>query len=197
LRMNPQYKCCIITFLWMITVLVVKGQEVIDNDSTVVIKEKKGSIFAGKPGKSMIMSLVIPGAGQIYNKSYLRVPFVWGAVGGMGWLMVYNTTIYNCRSDAYKAAVDHVPFVPDDKCEDGLELITDPNRLRALRDEANKNRQLSIIGFAAVWLAQGIDAYVDAHLKNFNINDDLSLDFGIKSSTDSPTTMNIGFYVSF
>jgi hypothetical protein len=195
--MNRQYKCFIITILLMINVLVVQGQDVIDSDSTVVIKEKKGSIFAGKPGKSMIMSLVIPGAGQIYNKSYLRVPFVWGAVGGMGWLMVYNTTIYNCRSDAYKAAVDHVPFVPDDNCEDGLELITDPIRLRALRDEANKNRQLSIIGFAAVWLAQGIDAYVDAHLKNFNINDDLSLDFGIKSSTDGSTPMNIGFYVSF
>src|SRR6187549_302694 len=73
---------------------------------TVVSKEKKGSIFSGRPGKSMIMSLIIPGAGQIYNKSYLRVPFVWGAVGGMGYLVYSNTLAYQCRKTAYEASID-------------------------------------------------------------------------------------------
>lgn len=197
--MLHQYKWITITTLLMMTVLAVQAQEVIESDSTVVVKEKKGSIFVGKPGKSMVMSLVIPGSGQIYNKSYLRVPFVWGAVGGMGAWMVYNTGIYNCRSDAYKAAVDGVPYVAPDNCKEGesLELIQDPNQLRALRDEANKNRQLTIIGFAFVWLAQGIDAYVDAHLKNFNINDDLSFEIGAKATQDAYAPMSVGLYVSF
>ena len=195
--MHHPYKSIIITFLLMMTVLVIHAQDIVESDSVVVKKEKKGSIFAGKPGKAMVMSLVIPGAGQIYNKSYLRVPFVWGAVGGMGWLMVHNTQIYNCRSDAYKAAIDGTIFVPDKHCEDGLELIHDPNRLRILRDDANKTRQLSIIGFAAVWLAQSIDAYVDAHLKDFNINDDLSFDIKAKATQDAYGPMSVGLYVSF
>src|SRR5687767_13766070 len=64
---------------------------------TTKVKTKKGSIFSGRPGKSLLMSLVVPGAGQIYNKSYLRVPFVWAAVGGMGYLVVINTQYYQCR----------------------------------------------------------------------------------------------------
>ncbi|HEY3387094.1 MAG TPA: DUF5683 domain-containing protein, partial [Saprospiraceae bacterium] len=91
-----------------------KAQVVIDSTAadtliiqgdTIQSKEKKGSIFSGKPGKAMIMSLIIPGTGQIYNKSYLRVPFVWGAVGGMGYLVYDNTVRYNCLRDAYVASV--------------------------------------------------------------------------------------------
>src|SRR5687768_9059853 len=75
-----------------------------------VEKEKKGSIFSGRPGTSLLMSLVIPGAGQIYNKSYLRVPFVWGAVGGMGYLLVQNSRQYICFRDTYIDKIDGDPL---------------------------------------------------------------------------------------
>ena len=85
-----------------LTSQTIVGQVTVDSISadTMVPHKKKGSIFSGRPGKSMLMSLVVPGAGQIYNKSYLRVPFVWGAVGGMGYLVHYNTQKYNCLRDA-------------------------------------------------------------------------------------------------
>ena len=168
-------------------------------EDTVKVKEKKGSIFTGRPGTAMMMSLVIPGSGQIYNKSYLRVPFVWGAVGGMGYLVYKNTQIYKCRSEAYEAAIDGVPFenCDDWKANEGLEDITDQSTLRILRDEANEARQLSIVGFVLVWLANGVDAYVDAHLKEFDIDDDLSFRFDSKFDQDPYVPMRMGLFVSF
>lgn len=167
-------------------------------NDTVVKKEKTGSIFSGRPGKSMLMSLVIPGAGQIYNKSYLRVPFVWGAVGGMGYLLHYNTVAYQCRKAAYEASVDGVAYVPPcENCEKNLVNITEPARLKALRDDANNARQLSIVGFSLVWLANGIDAFVDAHLKDFDIDDNLSIDIGSRVDDDPYAPMRMGIFVQF
>ncbi len=165
---------------------------------SIVIKQKKGSIFSGKPGKSMLMSLVIPGSGQIYNKSYLRVPFVWGAVGGMGYLVIKNTKEYQCLSDAYKASIDGEPYTFPDHfdCKD-YEGITDPNRLKLLRDQANTNKQTSIVVFSLVWIANGIDAFVNAHLKEFDINEDLSFHFGTQMDNDPMSPMRMGLFVSF
>ena len=162
-------------------------------------KEKKGSIFAGRPGRSFLLSMILPGSGQIYNKSYLRVPFVYAAVGGAGWLLVHNTQLYNCRKARYISLVDGTPFNPSKNCSeaDRLALITDLNRVKILRDNANKNRQTSIMIFSAVWLANGIDAFVDAHLKNFDIDDDLSFDIGLKNDADPFVPMRYGLFVTF
>jgi hypothetical protein len=145
---------------------------------TLVKKEKKGSIFSGRPGKSMLMSLVVPGTGQIYNKSYLRVPFVYAAVGGMGYVLFYNSRQYQCLKHAHMVRVDGGDYTPPDNCPkklaDQLELITDAPRLKLLRDQANQDRQRSIVIFSLVWLANGIDAFVDANLKDFYIDDNLS-----------------------
>jgi len=199
--LKTQFHIIIMTLMLMMIGFVVKAQEVIDStaDEVIIQKEKKGSIFAGRPGKAFALSMILPGTGQIYNKSYLRLPFVYGAVGGMGAVMVINIKQYNCLKEAYKANIDGVPFEPTDNSEFCMDVanIHDPARLRALRDQANANRQLAIIGFALVWLAQGIDAYVDAHLKQFNISDDLSIDFGSKTSVDDYAPMRFGMYVSF
>jgi len=199
--MKHKYLHHAITLLLMLFVFVLQAQEVIDttSENVVVKKEKKGSIFAGKPGKAFFMSMIIPGAGQIYNKSYIRLPFVYGAVGGMGAYMVIHVQKYNCVKEAYIASIDGTPYDPphDNEYCKSLMNVTDPDRLRILRDEANIYRQRAILLFALVWVAQGIDAYVDAHLKDFNINDDLSFEFTSKSFDDPVAPMRMGLYVSF
>lgn len=173
------------------------GQEAGDSLqlNTSVKKEKKGSIFSGRPGKSMMMSLIIPGSGQIYNKSYLRVPFVWGAVGGMGYLVHYNTQKYNCLRDAYIASIDNVAYTFPEHCNE-FAGITNASRLKVLRDGYNKNRQLSIVGFTLVWLVNGIDAFVNAHLKEFDIDENLSFELGAKFD-DPNAPMRMGVFVMF
>lgn len=161
-------------------------------------KVKKGSIFSGRPGKAMMMSLIVPGTGQIYNKSYVRVPFVWGAVGGMGYLLYYNTQRYNCLKDAYQASVDGEPYTfPDKKPCSEYADITNPSQLKILRDEANEDRQLSIVGFTLVWIANGVDAFVNAHLKEFDVNENLTIDIGTRMGDDPFSPMRVGIFVSF
>lgn len=142
-----------------------------------VLKQKKGSIFAGRPGKAALYSLILPGTGQIYNKSYLRVPFVYGAVGFMGYILLDNTQSYQCFRDAYIARIDGDDLNLTDRCRSkgGSVIINgDASTLRLIRDQFDKNRQSAILGFAAVWLANSIDAFVNAHLKEFDVDDDLS-----------------------
>lgn len=147
----------------------------------------------------MIMSLIIPGTGQIYNKSYLRVPFVWGAVGGLGYLVHYNTIRYKCFRDAYIASIDNTPYIVPEHCAKefiGVDL-NNSAQLKANRDVYNNNRQLSIVGLSAVWILNGIDAFVNAHLKEFDVNEDLSIDFGSRMDNDPNSPMRMGIFVQF
>lgn len=193
-------RCLLIlsVLFFCLTAHTIVGQVTVDSISadTMVPHKKKGSIFSGRPGKSMLMSLVVPGAGQIYNKSYLRVPFVWGAVGGMGYLVHYNTQKYNCLRDAYKASIDMVPYEFPSHCNEFVG-ITNSSQLRILRDDANEARQLSIVGFTLVWLANGIDAFVNAHLKEFDLDEDLSIRVGTKMDDDPYNPMRMGIFVQF
>ena len=175
------------------TLIIVNSADSIETE----VKEKKGSIFSGRPGKALLLSLIIPGAGQIYNKSYLRVPFVWGAVGGTGAWLIHNTKQYRCYRDAYIHLIDGTQYVPEKYCDPNILAITNPETMRVIRDDANKNMQISILVFSAVWLANGIDAFVDAHLKDFDINEDLTIEFGSKFDDDPYSPMRMGIYVQF
>ena len=193
-------KITLLSLLFLLTIISydVKAQVSVDSIQTDTLKskEKKGSIFSGRPGKSMVMSLIIPGAGQIYNKSYLRVPVIWGAVGGMGYLVHYNTVRYNCLKDAYAASVDHLPYTFPDHCSE-FDGITNSSQLKALRDQYNNSRQLSIVGLSLVWIANGIDAFVNAHLKEFDIDEDVSIKAGTRMDNDPHAPMRMGIYVQF
>lgn len=148
----------------------------------------------------MLFSLIIPGAGQIYNKSYLRVPFVWAAVGGTGAVLRYNTRQYRCLKEAYISRIDNptlTPILPDCRFHDEIAKISDPGRLRVERDQANADRQLTIVIFALVWLANGVDAFVDAHLKNFDTDDDLSFEISTQTFDDPYAPIRTGVFVSF
>jgi hypothetical protein len=145
----------------------------------------------------MLMSLVIPGAGQVYNKSYLRVPVVYAVVGGMGYVLHYNTRQYKCLKEAYIAVIDGVDHVPHKYCDERIATITDPRRLKLLRDQANADRQLAIVGFSLAWLANGIDAFVNAHLKDFDMDENLSFEFGTRTDDDPFAPVRTGVFVQF
>jgi hypothetical protein len=66
------------------------------------IPKVKTRMFAGRPGKAALYSLIIPGAGQAYNKKYWQVPIVWGAVGTVGYFVIDNSKEYRDLRDAYR-----------------------------------------------------------------------------------------------
>ena len=194
--------CAVVLFVCFLFPHSGMSQATVETDAdTSFVKEKKVSIFKGRPGKALVYSLIIPGSGQWYNGSIARAHVVWAAIGGMGYVLHYNTRQYNCIREAYIARVDKLPYTPSPKCPPDLAFnltqITDPARLRVLRDQANADRQLAIVGFSLVWLANGIDAFVDAHLKDFDVDDDLSFQISTKTDDDPYAPVRMGMFVKF
>jgi len=128
------------------------------------------------------MSLAVPGLGQIYNKSWWKTPLIYGGLGTSIWFIKTNNQNYRDFKQAYSDSFD--PSSDNEL----VEMYPNQETLRRIRDIYYKRYQLSIIATAAVYLMNGIEAYVDAHLKNFDVSEDLSLMLGKPAvSTDFPT----------
>ena len=139
-------------------------------DSTSIRQEKKKAIYTSAR-KAATMSAIFPGLGQIYNKKYWKAPIIYLALGGISYLAIDNQKQYKFYSDNLYNANDNdstttniIPYRND-------ELISEKRRFR-------KNRDLAIMLGALVYFLNIIDANVDAHLKTFDVSDDLSLQIG-------------------
>jgi hypothetical protein len=123
-------------------------------------------------------SALIPGWGQAYNKKYWKIPIVYGALGVTGYIFVNNIKIYKEYKFAYSARVKAQPPTLDSTDYDQLDNIykvLSPNSIRSARDEFRRYVDYSALIFIILWGLNVVDAAVDAHLKNFDISPDLSL----------------------
>lgn len=149
-------------------------------------KEFKGpmSMFAGKPGRAALYSLVLPGAGQFYNKKYWKVPFVWAAEGVAIGILVYNIRGYRkwnqALSDIYS---DPIIFNPLNVNNQGITRT--PNEVLNQRNKIKKYRDYSIISVTLIHLIQVADAFVNRHLIEFDVSDDLSFEIGTPGAVPS------------
>ena len=128
--------------------------------------------------KATTLSFICPGAGQIYNKSYWKVPIVIGGMVSMAYVIDWNTRGFRRYKDAYalRSDFDNNPGnYPDGVSKDEFQGRYSATYLKNLRDAYRRNRDLSIILTAAVYAFQIVDAHVDAHLKDFDVSDDLTV----------------------
>ncbi|MBE6196802.1 MAG: hypothetical protein E7137_06875 [Rikenellaceae bacterium] len=136
--------------------------------------------------KATTLATICPGAGQIYNKSYWRVPFVVGGVAAMIYCVDWNNRGYQRFKKAYSLRADYDNAMNLHK--QNPELYPEPSGstdefkgrysasfLKNLRDNYRRNRDLCIIVTAGIYILQIVDAHVDAHLKEYDISDDLSM----------------------
>jgi len=137
-------------------------------------------LFSGRPGKALGLSLLLPGAGQVYNRSAWKVPIVYAGLGTMAYFIYFNSTEFKRYDRALRERVDH----PADPQDEFVGILSDAG-INSYRKYYDKNLQLSYIGLAFVYLLNGVEAFVDAHLKEFDISTDLSLQ--IQESGDSGT----------
>ena len=122
------------------------------------------------PTKATIFSAVLPGAGQVYNRKYWKVPIVLGGLGVAYYFVDRNTTQYTRYKDAYLAITDSDPNTVDE--------FNGAFSASAVFDVANtyrKWRDLSWICTGAVYLLNVIDATVDAHFVRFDVSEDLGM----------------------
>ncbi len=132
---------------------------------------KKKKVF--NPRVATIRSAILPGLGQIYNRKYWKLPLVYGALGTTAGVYFFNINTYRSLKQAYIYLTDK------DSTNDGL---VDPqlknlstSAIRSYRDSYRQNIDYSVLFFILFWGLNIVDATVDAHLKAFDVNDDLSL----------------------
>jgi len=144
--------------------LKVKEERVIVIKDTLSPKEEYNPLA---PSKAAFYSAVLPGLGQAYNKKYWKIPIIYAGIGTGIYFYNQNTKDYNRFRDAYKR---RLAGFEDDEFQG---ISTD--RLIDAQKTASRNRDVSIIVSIAFYVLNIIDADVDAHLRQYNISDDLSL----------------------
>lgn len=130
------------------------------------------------PRKAAIRSAIIPGWGQVYNKKYWKVPIVAAAIGIPAYLVYYNNEWYKRIRYAVRVADagNNLPIFLD-KVDPELRTLVEGRNVSALinyRNEARRNMDYAVLFGLLFWGLNVVDATVDAHLKDFNVSDDLS-----------------------
>ena len=127
--------------------------------------------------KATTLSTICPGAGQIYNKSYWRVPIVIGGMASTIYTIDWNNRGYKRFKTAYSLRVDYDknPDKYPGGAADEFRGAYSATFLKNLKDSYRRNRDLCILLTAGVYMLQIIDAHVDAHLQDYDISDDLTM----------------------
>jgi hypothetical protein len=170
------------------------------DDSTNTKKDNNSASHqnALNPKKAIIRSAIIPGWGQITNKKIWKVPIVYTALGTTSYLFLRNLTQYKDSKNAYILATDGDP-ANDYLIKQPYFTVKDqPERIRTFRNQVRQNVDYCVLYFILFWGLNVADAAVDAHLKHFDISDNLSLEVR-PSVAPSANGINsgIGFILSF
>ena len=125
-----------------------------------------------RPRTAWRRSAILPGLGQIYNHSAWKVPVIYAGFAVIGYFIWENNDIYHDFQREYIARNDtNVPGGFIDPFYSGYT----PEGLRSNRDKYRQYRDLNVL-FAGLWYCLNlVDAYVEAHLDEFDISDNLSL----------------------
>jgi hypothetical protein len=147
------------------------------------IKVKKSKV-EHSPRKATIYSAVLPGLGQIYNRKYWKVPIVLGGFATLGYFINFNNDVYTTYKQAYSDLID-----TDPNTNSYLDLKVNPiffqadkrtqftENLRIAKDGWRRNRDMVVIGTVVFYALNIIDASVDAHFFDFDISDDLTINW--------------------
>ena len=142
--------------------------------------------------RAMWLAIVLPGAGQIYNRKYWKLPIIYGGFVGCAYAITWNNQMYHDYSQAYMDIMDDDPNTQSYNQflhlgaqinESNIERYKEIFRKR--KDKYRRWRDLGTFVMIGIYAFSVIDAYVDASLSEFDISDDLSLRI-------EPTMLNNG-----
>jgi hypothetical protein len=183
------------------TVALGQGESVKD----IFPQEKEEEVHS--PHKATFYSAIFPGLGQIYNKKYWKLPIIYGAIGGLGYAIHFNSTNYVKYKNAYrdfliqdpgnKSYIKVIPINLTVEDVEGQYATWFEQALENKREYYRRYRDLSYIGMAAIYVLNMIDATVDAHFYNFDVSDDLSMKLQPVIMEHDPVTGNtLGFQLA-
>lgn len=137
-----------------------------------------------RPGKATLLAALLPGAGQIYNRRWWKLPLVYGALGGTIYGEIFYQQRYRQFADAYNKLIDPTAINPDTgvRYQIGDAALGPQARTFRTVDAINTGvvfyrgyRDIFYLYIGIAYSLQIVDALVDAHLQDFDVSDDLSL----------------------
>lgn len=134
--------------------------------------------FKPNPRRATWYAIVCPGLGQIYNRSYWKLPILYGGVLACTYLITWNGRMYNDYRNAYHDIIDSDP-----NTESYMNLFPSyngtqswlPNTLHTKMNNYRRTRDMSVFAMVMLYMVSAVDAFVDAHLYDFTVSNDLSL----------------------
>ena len=145
-------------------------------------KKRNWATWRPDTKRAMWLALVLPGAGQIYNRKYWKLPIIYGGFVGCAYAMSWNNQMYHDYSQAYLDIMDDDPntqsynqFLHLGAQIDASNIERYKEIFRKRKDRYRRWRDMSMFVMIGVYAFSVIDAYVDASLSEFDISDDLSL----------------------
>lgn len=132
--------------------------------------------------RAMWLAIVLPGAGQIYNRKYWKLPIIYGGFVGCAYAITWNNQMYHDYSQAYLDIMDDDPntqsynqFLHLGATIDASNIERYKEIFRKRKDKFRRWRDMGTFVMIGIYAFSVIDAYVDASLSEFDISDDLSL----------------------
>lgn len=161
----------------------IKADSIFVASDTVISKPKRDwSTWRPNPKRAMWLAIVLPGAGQIYNRKYWKLPIVYGGFVGCAYAMRWNNQMYSDYSQAYLDLMDDDPntqsynqFLHLGAKIDETNIQRYQQLFKKRKDKFRRWRDLSFFCLVGVYALSIVDAYVDASLSEFDISKDLSL----------------------
>ena len=124
--------------------------------------------------RASLMSALLPGLGQIYNRKYWKVPIIYAGLGGLGYFALGHNSEYQKYHNELLFR-----YANNGQVNSLSEYSTD--NLITLKNQSKKYRDMCFIGMGIFYVLNIIDANVDAHLKRFDVSDDLTLSVAPKA----------------
>ncbi len=147
------------------------------NEDIVVLPD---SVWRPNPKKATMLSVALPGAGQIYNRQWWKVPILYAGAAALGYAVYWNNDVYIKYRNAYVDFIDDDPTTNryTEVIPDGY-VISDESwfeeTLENRKDSYRRDRDLYIICMVGLYAINIIEANVAAHLYDFDVSDNLSL----------------------
>ncbi|MBP0904367.1 DUF5683 domain-containing protein [Mariniflexile gromovii] len=165
-------------------------------DSIIEIKNSYNPL---SPAKAAFYSAVLPGLGQAYNKRYWKIPLVYGGLATGIYFYSTNNKEYNRYRDAYKSRLAGLTTDEFYYDAEGVQLTTprvSTDGLQRGQKFYKKNKEISLLVTLGIYALNIIDANVDAHLMQFNVDENLSLAPHYRIN-EIDATSNLGLTLNF
>jgi hypothetical protein len=169
-------------------------QQYVSAQDTIPVGKPLKSRFKPEPMRATMLAVSFPGLGQIYNRKYYKVPFVYAGFAGLLYSVGFNSSNYTKYMKAYQDFTDnikltdsYVDIIPPDVPQSSYDPVVYPetanpatashyeDEMLRMVDYYKKYRDLSIIGIAGLYMISILDANVDASLFNYDISNNLDI----------------------